>query len=154
MSTPLIFIAACLDGAVSEIAPRHREQFMEAQRSRAMGAHMPRPFLFAALLLSAPSTAFAQGPIDTIVRGRYVCEMPGDAAGQAGIPQPNRNFTVESSSRYSAPQGAGVYLRRGDRVDLTSGPRRGESYLVIRPGFLRERMADGKPGRLRCVLQG
>ena len=45
-------------------------------------------------------------------------------------------------------------MRRGDRVDLTSGPRRGETYLVIRPGFLRERLADGKPGRLRCVLQG
>jgi hypothetical protein len=37
---------------------------------------------------------------------------------------------------------------------MTSGPLRGQTYLVIDPGFLRERLADGKPGRLRCVLHG
>nr|WP_166175609.1 elongation factor P [Altererythrobacter segetis] len=114
---------------------------------------MTRSLSFAALLGAISSTAFAQGPIDTVLRGPYVCELPGDAAGRAGIPQPDRSFTIESSSRYTAPQGAGTYLRRGVRLDMTSGPRKGEAYLVVRPGFLRERQADGTPGRLRCVLQ-
>lgn len=127
---------------------------MQAQRRRAMLARMIRSLPLVALIAAIASAAAAQGPIDTVMRGHYVCELPGDAAGQAGIPQPDRNFTIESSSRYSAPQGTGVYLRRGNRMDMTSGPRRGESYLVIRPGFLRERQSDSKPGRMRCVLQG
>jgi hypothetical protein len=61
--------------------------------------------------------------------------------------------TVESASRYSSPQGSGTYLRRGDTLQLTSGPRQGESYAVVGSGFLR-RIEDGKPGRLRCVLTG
>jgi hypothetical protein len=115
---------------------------------------MIRSLPVAVLLAAASSVASAQGPIDTVLRGRYVCEMPGDAALGASIRQPERNFTIKSSSSYSAPQGDGTYLRRGNRLDLTSGPRKGEAYLVIRPGFLRERQADGKPGRLRCVMQG
>jgi hypothetical protein len=119
-----------------------------------MGARMIRSLPFAALFASAASIAPAQGPIDTVLRGAYVCELPGDAAGQAGIPQPDRSFTIESSSRYATLHGSGVYLRRGNRLDMTSGPRRGDSYLVIRPGFLRERQANGTAGRLRCVLEG
>ena len=115
---------------------------------------MIRSLPVAALLAATSSIAVAQGPIDTVLRGRYVCEMPGDAAKGASIPQPGRSFTIESSSRYTASQGGGTYLRRGDRLDMTSGPRKGETFLVLRPGFLRERQADGKPGRLRCVLQG
>jgi hypothetical protein len=115
---------------------------------------MIRSLTSAALLAATASAGFAQGPIDTIDRGSYVCELPGDAASQAGIPQPERSFTIEGSSRYSARQGAGSYLRRGDRVEMTSGPRKGEAYRVVRPGFLRVLEADGKPGRLRCVLEG
>lgn len=116
---------------------------------------MNRPLLFAASLAAAAATSTsAQGPIDTIERGPYTCELPGDAGAQSGIPQPERGFTIESSSRYAAPQGTGSYLRRGDRVEMTSGPRKGEAYLVVRPGFLRLLGPDGKPGRLRCVVQG
>ena len=127
---------------------------MQAQRGRAMATRMIRSLPFVALMAATASAALAQGPIDTVLRGRYVCEMPGNAAVGASVRLPDRSFTIESSSRYAAPQGGGVYLRRGDRMDMTSGPRRGETYLVIRPGVLRERQADGKPGRLRCVLQG
>jgi hypothetical protein len=119
-----------------------------------MAPRMIRSFPVAALFAAVSSLAQAQGPIDTIPRGSYVCETPGDAAGRAGIPQPDRSFKVKSSSRYATPRGGGLYLRRGDRLDITSGPLKGETYLVIRPGFLRERLADGTPGRLRCVLQG
>jgi hypothetical protein len=114
---------------------------------------MNRSLIALALVAAFPAAAAAQGPIGTVPRGSYVCEMPGDAAGQAGIPQPERSFAVKSSSRYATPRGGGVYLRRGDRLEITSGPLRGQTYLVVRPGFLRERQADGKPGRLRCVLR-
>ena len=110
---------------------------------------LPIPFLLAAAL-AAP--AFAQGAIGTVPRGTFACELPGDASGQAGIAQPARNFTIESASRYSSPQGGGSYLRRGDTLTLTSGPRQGEIYAVVSEGFLRL-IEDGRPGRLRCVRQ-
>ena len=97
--------------------------------------------------------AAAQGPIGTVPRGSYACELPGDAAGQAGLPQPAANFTVESASRYRAPQGGGTYLRRGNTLVMTSGPRQGESYAVVSEGLLR-RIENGEPGRLRCVHSG
>ena len=105
----------------------------------------------AAALLAAP--AFAQGAIGVAERGTYVCELPGDAGGRAGIAQPDQALSIESASRYSSPQGSGTYLRRGDTLLLTSGPRQGESYAVVSGSFLR-RIEDGKPGRLRCVRAG
>jgi len=109
--------------------------------------------LMTALVLVSAAPPPAPGPIDTAMRGPYVCELPGDAAGPAALVQPERGFTIESASRYSAPQGAGTYLRRGDRLEMTSGPRKGEAYQVVRPGFLRLLGPDGNPGRLRCVRQ-
>lgn len=97
--------------------------------------------------------AFAQGAIGTVERGTYVCELPGNAGGSAGVVQPDAAITIESASRYSSPQGAGTYLRRGDVLQLTSGPRQGESYAVISASFLR-RIEGGQPGRLRCVRSG
>jgi hypothetical protein len=117
------------------------------------GGRMKRLSLFVlcAGVLAAP--ALAQGSIGTVARGTFACELPGDAAGRAGIAQPARNLTIESASRYSSPQGSGSYLRRGDTLTLTSGPRQGESYAVLSEGFLRL-IENGKPGRLRCVRQG
>jgi len=126
---------------------------MQAQRVRAISAPMIRSLPFAALLVALASVAPAKGPVDTIDRGRYVCELPGDAGGAAGRPQPERDFTVEGSSRYSSPQGHGTYLRRGDRIDMTSGPRKGDAYRIVRTGFLKLLQPDGTPSRLRCVLE-
>ena len=95
----------------------------------------------------------APGWIGVVPRGTFVCELPGNAAGRAGVAQPERNITIESASRYSSPQGSGSYLRRGDTLTLTSGPRQGESYAVLSNDFLRL-IEDGKAGRLRCVRQG
>jgi hypothetical protein len=110
-------------------------------------------FLPILLLAGLASPAFAQGSIGTVQRGTFACELPGDAAGQAGVAQPARNITIESASRYTSPQGSGSYLRRGNTLTLTSGPRQGESYTVVTEGFLRL-LEGGQPGRLRCVLQG
>jgi hypothetical protein len=113
-----------------------------------------KPFLFPILLAGLIAVpALGQGAIGTVPRGTFACELPGDAAGQAGVAQPARNFTIESASRYSSAQGSGSYLRRGDTLTMTSGPRQGESYAVISEGFLRL-IEGGQPGRLRCVRQG
>jgi hypothetical protein len=107
------------------------------------------------MLLAAgfAAPALAQGAIGTLERGAFVCELPGNAAGQAGIPQPARNFTIENAARYSSSQGSGTYLRRGNTLTFTSGPRQGESYQIASERFLRL-IEDGQPGRLRCVRQG
>ena len=116
-------------------------------------AHEMKGLSIPIVLGAFAAPAFAQGAIGTVERGHYVCELPGDAGGRAGVAQPDKAFTIESASRYSSPQGSGTYLRRGDTLQLTSGPRQGESYAVIGGGFLR-RIEDGQPGRLRCVRSG
>ena len=117
-----------------------------------MRACMIRSLFAVALLGAAASFAWAKGPIDTVARGPYVCELPGDGDVGPGKPQADQHFTVETGSRYSTTQGGGTYLRRGSVVEMTSGPRKGKKYLVIRPGFLRELGPDGQPSRLRCVV--
>ena len=102
----------------------------------------------AASLVTAP--AAAQGQIGTIERGNYICELPGTAGSQVGIEQTAESFRIASASRYVAPEGGGTYLRRGDVVTMTSGPRNGDQYAVISSGFLRK-IENGEPGRLRCV---
>lgn len=105
----------------------------------------------AAIALASP--LLAQDQIGTIERGRYVCELPGDASGAAGVVQAEEEFTIKSASRYKSPQGNGTYLRRGDRLTMTSGPRNGDSYEISGRGYLRK--IDGPlVTRLRCVRQG
>ena len=96
-----------------------------------------------AVIVAAPVSA--QGQLTTVERGHYVCELPGDAAGAVGIPQPEESFTIESASRYVSPQ--------GDGLTMTSGPRNGDTYEVVGRGFLRK-IENGAPSRLRCVRQG
>ena len=114
---------------------------------------MTRLFLTCAIAAASISVpAHAQGQPDTIARGNYVCELPGNAAGSAGIPQPDESFSIKSASRYVSAQGSGTYLRRGDRLTMTSGPRNGDSYAIVSRGFLRK-LVDGVPSRLRCIRQ-
>ncbi len=113
----------------------------------------PLPLLASLMATLVVAPAGAQSEIGTIARGTYVCELPGDVRGTAGVAQPEAGFTIESASRYSAPQGSGTYLRRGETVTFTTGPRNGESYAILGRGFLRLIGPDGQPGRLRCVRQ-
>ena len=114
---------------------------------------MMKVFLaIAATCLILPVPASAQQQVGTIDRGEYVCELPGDAGGAAGIHQPDEDFEIESASRYSSPQGSGTYLRRGNRLTLTSGPRNGDRYVIISRGILRK-LAGGEATRLRCIRE-
>lgn len=109
------------------------------------------PILALTLLTAGPS--FAQSDIGTIARGAYACELPGNGSGTPGIAQPESGFRIESASRYSSSQGSGTYLRRGEMVIFTSGPRNGESYAIVGRDFLRKIEGNGQPGRLRCLRQ-
>lgn len=95
----------------------------------------------------------SHGPIGTIKRGTYACELPGTANSERGIAQPAESFRIASASRYVAPEGRGTYLRRGDVLLLTSGPRNGQKYVVVSEKFLRK-VENGKAGRLRCIRGG
>lgn len=109
--------------------------------------------LSALLALSAAVPVGAAGPIGTIERGHYACELPGDTAGVVALAQPQESFEIAGASRYRSPQGNGTYLRRGDRVIMSSGPRNGTQYEVISETLLR-RIDNGQPGRLRCYWRG
>ena len=115
-----------------------------------MGARMRLIASLAVAVVAFAAPVIAQGQIGTIERGQYTCELPGDASGAAGIHQPQEDFRIASASRYRAEGGDGTYLRLGDVVTMTSGPRNGAQYAVISPNFLRK-IENGEPGRLRCV---
>ncbi|WP_140420624.1 hypothetical protein [Novosphingobium sp. B 225] len=106
-----------------------------------------------AALLAGPALATPGGQIDTLQQGTYVCELPGDAAGPAGVRQPQHDFTIVNSSSYFTDQGRGTYLLTGDTVTFTSGPRRGEKFNRLSGNFLRKAGPNGQDSDLRCVRQ-
>ena len=91
-----------------------------------------------------------RGEIGVMPQGRYVCELPDGSASSRGVEQPGTSFRINSASRYTSDQGTGTYLRRGDTMLLSSGPRAGERYQIVGDGFVR-RLENGAPGRLRCL---
>lgn len=104
-----------------------------------------------AVLAATPAQAAPGGQIDTLQQGTYVCELPGDAIGPAGLRQPQHDFTVVNASSYATARGRGTYLLIGDTVIFTSGPRRGQKFTRLSDNFLRQLGRDGQPGALRCV---
>jgi hypothetical protein len=126
---------------------------MALQVMDAMGNGMNRKLYLGAFIALLTVPALAQDQIGTVERGQYVCELPGDAMNGVAIEQPDENFEIASASRYRSPQGNGTYLRRGDMVTMSSGPRNGQQYVVISPVMLRK-IENGEPGRLRCYRRG
>lgn len=103
------------------------------------------------LLVTSPAAAAPGGDLETIPIGDYVCELPGDATGPAGVHVPNEDFTVVTASSYRAGGAMGSYLLVGDQLTMTSGPLRGKRYQRQSEGFVRMLDAKGNPGDLRCV---
>jgi hypothetical protein len=104
-----------------------------------------------ALSLAAPAQAVPGGEIGTLDIGRYVCELPGDASGLAGRAVPTVDFAVVNASSYRSGDAMGTYLLTGDRMVMTSGPRKGERYHRVSRDFLRRIGRDGRDTTLRCV---
>lgn len=125
-------------------------------------ARLPRPFPQALLAagaslgltaLPAASQSLGQSIIGTVERGFFACERPGNALGAVGIREPEEDFSIVRASRYSTPQGSGTYLRSGERLLMTSGPRNGVAYQVVNRGFVRKLDEEGVPTTLRCVRE-
>ncbi len=112
--------------------------------------------LLAGLAACAPAQTIRPvpgGEIGVLQQGLYVCELPGDATGAAGIRQQAQDFTVRNGSRYSTAEGIGTYLLTGDLVEMTSGPKKGQQFRQLSDNFLRALDATAKETDLRCVRQ-
>ena len=110
--------------------------------------------LLASLAACAPAQTIQPvpgGQIGVLQQGLYVCELPGDATGVAGIRQEEQDFAVQSGSRYSAATGRGTYLLTDDLLVMTSGPKQGEKFRKLSNNFLRKLDAADKETDLRCV---
>jgi hypothetical protein len=108
--------------------------------------------LAAALLsFAGPLSATPGGELGTMPRGEYICELPGDATGPAGIRVPAQDFSVVTASSYRAGGSMGSYLLTGDQLIMTSGPHLGKRYKRVSQGFVRLLDAQGRPGDVRCV---
>ncbi|WP_336986622.1 elongation factor P [Altererythrobacter aquiaggeris] len=110
--------------------------------------------LAAIAALTGPVTAGSGDTLATLPRGSYGCELPGNAAGPAGIPVDEMSFKIENASSYNSARGSGTYLLTGRTVRMTSGPLRGLKFDRVGRTMLREITEDGTPGRMRCVLYG
>ncbi len=102
--------------------------------------------------MALPAAVAAQDKLDTLPRGSYGCELPGNAAGPAGVQVADAGFKIVNASSYTSPRGGGSYLRTGKTVEFTSGPMRGRKFRIQGRTLLRELDEDGSLGRMRCVL--
>lgn len=111
--------------------------------------------LAAVAVITGASSAGAApgGQIGRLPLGSYVCELPGDATGAAGIRVPEQGFSVINATTYTSATGRGTYLLTGELLVMTSGPKRGQRFHVLSQNFLREIGPDGNDGKLRCVKQ-
>lgn len=91
------------------------------------------------------------GPIGTLHRGDYLCEIAGNALGEAGIHQPDEDFSILHDSVYRTASGGGTYLLTGKLIVMTSGPKRGERFRRLSDSFLRRLAPDGSETSLRCI---
>lgn len=116
-----------------------------------MKRHGTLPAILLGILFASPAVAAPGGPIDTIHRGEYYCELPGDATGPAGHPVAEEGFEILSGSSYMTAGGGGAYLLTGDVLVMTSGPKRGQRFNRLSSNFLRKLAPDGTESTLRCV---
>ena len=114
---------------------------------------MKQILVFLAALATGPAIAAPGGPIATLQLGAYVCELPGDATGPAGVRVPDQDFSIINASSYATGGGRGSYLLTGDTVAMTSGPKKGQRFHRVSSSFLRLIDADGTDTSLRCVRQ-
>ncbi len=107
-----------------------------------------------AAAFAAPALAAPGGKLETLEPGKWYCELPGDAETIA-TPQPREDFTAVPDSSYRLEDGrTGTYLRLGDLVTLTSGPRDGERFRLSSEAMMHRLDAAGNQTSLRCVRAG
>ena len=104
------------------------------------------------LALAAPLAAVPGGDVGTLEIGRYACEVPNPQDVARGSPVAGAGFSVVNASNYRSDGVMGSYLRIGDGVTFTSGPRDGEHWRMMSKGTLLRLDTAGADTSLRCVL--
>jgi hypothetical protein len=92
--------------------------------------------------------------LGTMQHGTYQCALPGDAGGQAYLPQPDEEFRIAPGSSYHSPQGIGVYLMQGANLLFTRGPKKDQRFRRIGPNTLQQVAEDGTLSKLICTRLG
>lgn len=117
--------------------------------------HLPiLPVLAAMLIAAAPApqgSLALNGKLDTLPHGRWICEVPGDAAGPAVLPIPDGWFETVNNSSYANPNGHGTYLLTGNQVHFTRGPMLGSRFERTSANTLSLLNASGELSSVRCV---
>ncbi len=109
--------------------------------------------LFPAALALASGVS-AKGPLETLPLGRYLCELPGDAAGLASVPVAGAWFDITNASTYIAEGGHGTYLLTGDDLVFTRGPMRGARFERTGMRAFRRTDVTGPLAKMRCIKTG
>lgn len=107
--------------------------------------------LAVALIVASPAQAGPEGPVFTVKRGDYSCELPGTALTEAGLRRPEEDFTIRQGSIYTTAAGRGSYLATGNEIRMTTGPKAGQRFRRESENFLRKLTADGQESDLRCI---
>ena len=102
----------------------------------------------------AASPAAADGRLATLEAGRYLCELPGDAAGLASVPIQEMWFDVINASSYVTSEGSGTYLLTGKTVVFTRGPMKGLKFTRTGARSIKLVEGEGAPPKMRCVRSG
>ena len=105
------------------------------------------------IALSSPALAVPGGILDILPRGDFICELPGDASGPAGLHEQSEDFSIINDSSYRNAQGDGIYLLTGQKVIMTSGPMNGTQFRRVTDRFLRKLDPSGAETKLRCVFR-
>ena len=110
----------------------------------------PAMIIGATLAAPAPAQERAPGELSVLLRGYWSCAVPGSATGEARDVRPSLDFQTIRGSRYRVGEDIGIYLRLGDRVEMTTGPFRGRVFEVSGADSLRE-MKQGQRTEVRCL---
>jgi hypothetical protein len=107
------------------------------------------------ICLAAAAPPPVEGELGTLPHGRYVCELPGDAAGPSSRPVDGMWFNAINNSSYAGADGAsGHYLLAGTTLIFTTGPMAGARFNRTSDHALeRTNPSDGLTS-LRCVRTG
>jgi hypothetical protein len=100
---------------------------------------------------AAAPAAPTGGSLGILRHGDWECALPGDAGGEAFVPQPAEAFRIGTASSYESPEGTGIYLLRGTEVVFTRGPKKDERFKVLGENTLQKLARDGSLSKLICT---
>jgi hypothetical protein len=91
------------------------------------------------------------GVLGILRHGDWECALPGDAGGEAFLPQPEEAFRIGTASSYESPAGNGIYLMRGTEVLFTRGPKKDQRFRVLGENTMQKLNPDGSLSKLICT---